>query len=313
MAVRQVNGRWCVEFQQGGARVFRRCPPGVTKADAQQYEAAIRRDLFAARSLGVRPALPIAAALQHWLDGTLAHKRDQRMPKSNALTWAPFIEGRRIEDAPDVAQTAISQWTADGLGPATINRRLAALKAALRFAWKRGDTEANVSGRISALREPEGRQVYLTPAEVRRLAQAAPTPVCRAAIMLAAYTGLRAGELLRAERPKGRDGLLLVPVSKTGVARAVPVAAPARPYLKALPFAMAYRTLAGQFWIARKAAGMPHVRFHDLRHTAASMLANTGASLPVIGAMLGHKAPATTKRYAHLADKTLRAAVRKMR
>jgi integrase len=313
MAVRQVRGRWCVEFQQGGTRIFRRCPPGVTKADAQQYEAAIRRDLFAASALGVRPALPIAAALQTWLEATTAHRRDQRMPKHNALTWAPFIEGKRVEDAPDVAAVAIKAWTEAGAAPATINRRLAALKAACRYAWKRGMTEANVGGRIQALREPEGRQVYLTPAEVRRLAQAAPTPVCRAAVVLAAYTGLRAGELLRAVRPKGRDGLLLVPISKTGVPRAVPVAGPARPYLKHLPLGIAYRTLAGQFWIARKAAGMDHVRFHDLRHTAASMLANTGASLPVIGAMLGHKAPATTKRYAHLADKTLRAAVRKMR
>lgn len=188
---------------------------------------------------------------------------------------------------------------------------LGALKAACRYVWKRGMTDVNVSGRIGALREPPGRQVFLTPAEVRRLAAAAPTPECRAAIMIAAYTGLRAGELLAAA--PARAGVILVHDSKSGAARAVPVAGPAKPYLKALPLRMAYRTLAGQFWKARKAAGMRHVRFHDLRHTAASMLANTGASLPIIGAILGHKAPATTKRYAHIADKTARDAVRKMK
>ena len=40
----------------------------------------------------------------------------------------------------------------------------------------------------------------------------------------------------------------------------------------------------------------------------ASFLVNAGYSLPVIGALLGHKTPQTTARYAHLADDTLRAA-----
>lgn len=311
MAVRQSRGRWVVEFQQGGARVFRRCPPGIGKSEAQAYETRLRRNLFASASLGVRPVVTIAAALQTWLEATMPHRKDQRMPKANALTWADFIAGKRVEDAPEVAEAAIRQWTADGLAPATINRRLAALKAACRHVWKRGMVEDNVGGRISALREPPGRSVYLTATQVRKLAQAAPTPVCRAAIMLAAYTGLRAGELLAATG--ARNGTILIAQSKTNAVRSVPVAGPAKPYLRFLPLGIAYRTLAGQFWQARKATGMQHVRFHDLRHTAASMLANTGASLPVIGAILGHKAPATTKRYAHIADKTARAAVRKLR
>jgi len=49
-----------------------------------------------------------------------------------------------------------------------------------------------------------------------------------------------------------------------------------------------------------KRAGIEAVRLHDLRHTAASIAAGQGASLPVIGKMLGHKQPATTQRYAHI-------------
>ena len=311
MAVRQARGRWCVEFQQGGTRIFRRCPPGVGKADAKAFEVRLRRDLFATSALGVRPAVTIAAALQTWLEDVATHKKDQRMPKANALAWAPFIVGKRIEDAPDVAAEAIRTWTKAGLAAGTVNRRLAVLKAACRYLWKRGKVEQNVGGMISKLREPEGRQVYLTAAEVRRLAAAAPDQTCKAAIMLAAYTGLRASELLRAVA--ARNGVILVTNTKANAPRAVPVAGPAKPYLKALPIGIAYRTLAEHFAVARAAAGMPHVRFHDLRHTAASLLAASGASLPVIGAMLGHKAAQTTKRYTHLADRTLRAAVRRMR
>ncbi|GAB0119922.1 tyrosine-type recombinase/integrase [Acidisoma sp. 7E03] len=49
-------------------------------------------------------------------------------------------------------------------------------------------------------------------------------------------------------------------------------------------------------------------RIHDLRHTFASVLASSGLSLPVIGALLGHTQAATTARYAHLLDDPLRAA-----
>ena len=41
-------------------------------------------------------------------------------------------------------------------------------------------------------------------------------------------------------------------------------------------------------------------RFHDLRHTTASMLAAQGASLLEIADVLGHKTLAMVKRYSHL-------------
>jgi integrase len=55
-------------------------------------------------------------------------------------------------------------------------------------------------------------------------------------------------------------------------------------------------------------AGLSGLRLHDLRHSYASMLASAGLSLPVIGALLGHSAAATTARYSHLLDDPLRAA-----
>jgi integrase len=54
------------------------------------------------------------------------------------------------------------------------------------------------------------------------------------------------------------------------------------------------------------------VRLHDLRHTYASILASSGLSLPIIGALLGHTQAATTQRYAHLMDDPLRAATERV-
>ena len=58
----------------------------------------------------------------------------------------------------------------------------------------------------------------------------------------------------------------------------------------------------------RAAAKLDDVRLHDLRHSFASVAASGGQSLVVIGKMLGHSQPATTARYAHLADDPVKAA-----
>jgi integrase len=61
-------------------------------------------------------------------------------------------------------------------------------------------------------------------------------------------------------------------------------------------------------WAAiRKAAGLEDVRIHDLRHCYASVAAGHGASLPVIGRLLGQRNPQTTARYAHLAADPIKA------
>jgi integrase len=59
----------------------------------------------------------------------------------------------------------------------------------------------------------------------------------------------------------------------------------------------------------RAQAEIPDVRIHDLRHTFASLLVSGGASLEMIGRLLGHTQIGTTQRYAHLIDSPLRAGV----
>ena len=58
----------------------------------------------------------------------------------------------------------------------------------------------------------------------------------------------------------------------------------------------------------RAEAGLENVRLHDLRHSFASMAVSGGASLPGIGALLGHRDVATTARYSHLQPEPIRIA-----
>jgi len=64
-----------------------------------------------------------------------------------------------------------------------------------------------------------------------------------------------------------------------------------------------------RFWSAlMEDTDIEGYRRHDNRHTYASHLVSGGLSLEVVGRLLGHTSPMTTKRYAHLADDPLRRA-----
>jgi integrase len=142
------------------------------------------------------------------------------------------------------------------------------------------------------------------------------------AIRLLLFTGCRLSEILELrwswvnlERKR-----LELPDSKTG-AKLVFLNEPAievlsgLPRLEANPFVVA-GAKAGQHLVnlqkpwrrIRKAASLPDLRIHDLRHNYASVAAGLGEGLPMIGKLLGHSQAQTTHRYAHLAaDPVIRA------
>jgi integrase len=140
-----------------------------------------------------------------------------------------------------------------------------------------------------------------------------------AALRLAMFTGARSGEITAVEWshvdwPRKQ---IRLPDSKTNTPRTIHLSDAAIAVLKALPrvgrYIAAGRRMAGQSdveplknlsgaWIKTRAyAGLQDVRLHDLRHSYASLAAGRGVSLHMIGKLLGHKVPATTQRYAHLA------------
>lgn len=65
---------------------------------------------------------------------------------------------------------------------------------------------------------------------------------------------------------------------------------------------LAPSTLYRVYYPAREAAGRPDLRFHDLRHTGATLAAATGATLAELMARLGHSTPGAAMRYQHAAQ-----------
>lgn len=172
------------------------------------------------------------------------------------------------------------------------------------------------------------KERYLTAEEVQRLgmvlnqseANGTETPYVCAAIRLLVLTGRRLREIQTLKWSYLTATHIDLPDSKVGAMRYT-LPDPARDILDTLerkpgnPYVIAGEVegqhvtdLQKPWRRIRAKAGLPDVRIHDLRHTYASTLANSGESIQMIGKMLGHKQIQTTMRYAHLSDATVRKA-----
>ena len=110
-------------------------------------------------------------------------------------------------------------------------------------------------------------------------------------------------------------------MSKSGKARHVPLSGavveilsslprwPKCPYVVPNPETLEPFVNVHYSWnTARVKAMLPEVRMHDLRHSMASNLVNSGRSIYEVSKILGHSQLKTSERYAHLAHETLLAA-----
>lgn len=206
--------------------------------------------------------------------------------------------------------------------PSTVNRYLAAMRSAWNWAVSKGFIPSSHPWPARTMQdEPPGRTRYLIATEISRLVKAAADDVVlHAAIVVSIATGVRQGELLRftwadIDLLRGRA---VVQYSKNGRKRSVPLTSSAVESLALLRpssvdssarvFVAPDGKPLGRWqliyrWKAiRKAANLTDVHWHDLRHTCASQLAQHGATLLEIGALLGHTSPLMTQRYAHLVE-----------
>jgi len=139
------------------------------------------------------------------------------------------------------------------------------------------------------------------------------TAFSAAAIRLLMLTGARLSEILGLDwnNINMENGTATLPDSKTGF-KVLQLNAPALAVLETLPkfdkWVFPSHTTSGHMenlkdaWanVLRQCGLKGKWRIHDLRHAFASMMVNSGASLPIVGKILGHSQAATTQRYAHL-------------
>lgn len=234
-------------------------------------------------------------------------------------------EPARVYHGKDAAGEPIHRAKAGAKSPATVNRYLAALAALFTWARKRRLAPRgweNPCSKVERAPERNGVVRFLSADELQRLlasCRESTWPRLYLLVLLALTTGARRSELIGLtwgdvdlERAVAH-----IRHTKNGQPRALPllpaVVEELRRFASGRPEACVFPSRAqlskprhfGSSWVQALArARIRQFRFHDLRHTCASYLAQNGASLLEIADVMGHRQLAMVKRYAHLTTDT---------
>lgn len=311
---------WQVRIKKQGYPEMARTFDLKTEAQvwAKQIESEMDRGVFVSRTEAEGTTL--AEALDRYLREITPAKKPST--QSRETIRARVIAGASLArrslasiKGSDIA-TFIRGRQAEGLGANTIRLDLALLSHVFTVAGSAWGMESlgNPVKRIRGQRPklPGGRTRRLVDDEYQRLVEAASGdqggkigPI----ITWTVETAMRRGEIasMRWEHLDRKARVLLLPETKNGTPRRVPLSTAALVVLDALP-----RRLDGKVWGMRpdsisqafervcKAAGVEGLTFHDLRHEATSRLFEKGLGLMEVASITGHKTVQMLKRYTHL-------------
>jgi integrase len=272
----------------------------------------------------------LADLIDRYFEKVLPSKpKNARNVRQHLLWWKQELGNYSLSD---IKHKLIAQKREDLLSnltcknrprsPTTIVRYLASLSHAFAIAVKDWEwIQENPVMKISKPKISNSRTRFLNDDEKERLLS-----VCRESeskglypiVILALSSGMRRGEIMNL---KWRDidlarGSILLQTTKNGEQRFIPLVETALDLLRSKYTNHAVDSLVfpspnspskpidirSAWETAMSKADISNFRFHDLRHTAASYLAMSQASLLEIGTLLGHKTVQMTKRYAHLSN-----------
>ncbi len=292
---------------------------------AQEFEEVLKERLWRRGKLGDRGAVPWKEAAERWLnDSTRPRKRDREF-----LKWLlPRIGEESVSSVadPDALELLRKHGLAEGWSHSTVDRCMRTVRAVLKkcVAWRYLES----CPPIPMYGEAEAEPRYLTPEEFQRLRQELPVHLERAA-RFAVYTLLRmrsqSGLTWDRVDIKGRRAWVPRSQMKAGRTFSFPLTDESVAVLKecraAHPKGLHVFQYEGKpidnfntaaFRKAADRAGLPGLRWHDLRHTGASWAVQNGVTLPELMVLGDWKAYRMVLRYAHLAPSNAVEAAKKV-
>ncbi|MEQ8481770.1 MAG: tyrosine-type recombinase/integrase [Hoeflea sp.] len=303
-------------------------PAKEKQEEKKQITLAQLCDLYLENGVGTKKASTVATdhgRIERHIKPLLGRKKVRDVTRADVKR---FLQ--------DIASGKTSVDTKTGLrgraivkgGKGTATRTVGLLGGIFSYAFDCGLIEMNPVHGVKRFADKKGQR-YLSQQELVALGRALAdgeerglNPQALAILKMLVFTGARKGEIetLRWDAVDFDGGYLRLADSKTGQ-KAFPLNAGALEILSKItrldgspyvfPAHRSERHYEGtpKVWrIIRSMAGLENVRMHDLRHSFASIAVSGGASLPIIGALLGHTDSATTQRYAHFHDDPLKAA-----
>jgi integrase len=338
--------KWRYAFTIRGVRYRAAIPEARTKFEAEQAELEAKKAVFEGRY--GRPTGEIGfaefvgnpdAENEQFVEGSYLAwaKESKRSWRHDVFRARVLLKHFRGKTLAQVSPLLIEKFkserrksiTARGgtRSPASVNRELELLSRIFTVAMKQKLVDKNPCREVQLLPLDNKRTRYLTDEEEPLLlAQLTGTRAhLMAPVLLALGTGMRRGDLfnLRWSQVDFQAGIVYVPNAKTGRGYPVPMSKQVRTVLLELHAKTkgaelvftsgrtggAYHDLKKGFTAACSDAGLAHLRWHDLRHTFGTRLAEAGVSEAVIAELMGHTDPKTTRRYTHGTERGKREAV----
>jgi integrase len=272
----------------------------------------------------------LAEALEHtYLTRWQGTKQDvqlkyvvRRLEREVGFWLLTEIDYKRLKDLRD-------GWIKDGLAPATVNRRMSALKVALKEHAREAGTvrpefpdtlpENNVRERYLTAQEEARVREFLAKQMRHEDIEDVPTAsqgwsYIESLFTLLLDTGVRLSEALTLQGTDGKSIHLKHGTTKSGKGRVVPLTPRASVAAQCMLTSDLHGNLnydwIGHRWdVVRAACAIPDVNLHILRHTCASRLLAAGVDLYTVSKWLGHSSVKMTERYAHLQQGALEQAV----
>ena len=287
-------------------RATKLLPKGWSKAEADAFDVKESSRLYSMHSVGEKSKPLISdAVLAYLTEHTHQLKTASEFVEEYSRLY-PLYEGKLIDELPDVAK-AINKLN---VSAATRRKKIRMLSAACNYGFKyhnMGDYKP--SDKVIVPKVNNSRDKPPSRAQVISIARACKARDVRACILVALYSGMRQGEILKAEV---EDDMFKLYDTKNGSVRFVPMHSRLKVYTSRFPSPCGHARLHNRFTEAKIKLGFEEYRFHDIRHTSASAMINEGVDLYTVGAVLGHKSPISTRRYSHLLTDTLTKAINKI-
>lgn len=321
MSIYRRGSVWWYSFSVKG-KMYRGSCKTVVEQDAKEFHDRIRAEIWRGRLLGDKPRCKVADAIDKYL---LDHedKKSWRDDQRSGNWWKEQLKSAGVVYFDELTAAIIRDIRDDELGrpgrrgpvkPATVDRKLAFLRSVLRAAKLKWEWVDDVPF-VELFNEEEERERYLEPHEVERLVQALPEPFNYMAL-LAVSTGLRqgnvfqlqwsevnlAGRYIRLPGVRMKNGKpFSVALNETAVSVLRGQLGKHEQYVFPRDDGEPYGWLPSKLWAdALEKAGLEDVRWHDLRHTWASLMRQAGVSLADLQEMGGWKSARMVQRYAHL-------------
>jgi len=312
---RQGSPYWQAEFQIDGRRIVRSTGE-VSERRARQFERKIKAQLKAETKRNQGDLDVDAACGQYWIEHG-SQRRDAR----DVARWLSYIV-RHAGDVmmADLDESHVARLVTElrdaGTGQISINRTVVQLQGVHNRARQIWKLPVRAIHWKSFKTREASRETFLTLEQAKALLAHLPRETADLVAFLL-LTGLRRSEAFGVAWSDVDIERQCVRVQvKGGIDRDVALSEAAAAIILRQPRtgALVFDTTGWRkrFDQAKAAAGVPHLRWHDLRHTAASWMGQSGASLDVIRRQLGHSSITVTQKYRHVVDGEVRAALEAM-